>query len=129
AAREHTAQNWLDRLKLGSGEPGLGKLRPRTVKTGVCQQVVHLGRDVNLATFPLVRCWPDESGPSLLGGLLLAEDTGDSQQPVIPATLMQIDSNRLAVLNTAGDAFSRLWQSCLQSGTQIPVAVALGSDP
>jgi 4-hydroxy-3-polyprenylbenzoate decarboxylase len=128
AAREHTPQSWFDRLKLG-GEQGIEKFRPRLVKAGACQQVVHLGRDVNLATFPLVRSWPHESGPSLLGGLLFADSAEVPPAQACPVTLMQLDVNRLAIIDASGEVVSRLWQRCRDAQTQVPVAMVLGGDP
>src|SRR5690606_30895834 len=51
-------QSWLDRLKARSSGPPLERFPPKTVKAGPVQQVVRLGRDVDLAQLPLPRCWP-----------------------------------------------------------------------
>ena len=51
---------WLDSLKLIPGWSGLGKWTPKSVKTAACQQVVRLGRDVNLWDLPVPRSWPGQ---------------------------------------------------------------------
>ncbi len=34
------------------------KMPPKRVKTGVCQEVVWMGKDVDITRLPLLRCWP-----------------------------------------------------------------------
>ena len=128
-ALEHTPQNWFDRLKMGSGDRGLDKLRPKLVKSGVCQQVVHLGRDVNLATFPLLQSWPAESGPSITAGLLLTSDLQSQGRGVTKAPLVALDENRLAVVDDGNSAFARHWAEHRAAGQKMPAAVVLGGDP
>jgi 4-hydroxy-3-polyprenylbenzoate decarboxylase len=128
-ALEHTPQNWFDRLKMGSGDRGLDKLRPKPIKTGVCQQVVHLGRDVNLATFPLVQGWPDESGPSITAGLLITGDVQAQARGVTAAPLVALDDTRLAVIDDGDSAFASHWAEHRAAGQRMPAAVVLGGDP
>ncbi|MBK7405121.1 MAG: UbiD family decarboxylase [Phycisphaerales bacterium] len=54
----------------------VGKLRqfapllrtpPRRVRSGLCQEVVRAGGDVDLRTLPLIRCWPDDGDFAALG--------------------------------------------------------------
>jgi 4-hydroxy-3-polyprenylbenzoate decarboxylase len=126
---EHTPQNWFDRLKMGSGDRGLDKLRPKPIKTGVCQQVVHLGRDVNLATFPLVRSWPNESGTSITSGLLLTGDVQAQARGTTAAPLVALDDTRLAVVDDGDSAFASHWAEHRAAGQRMPAAVVLGGDP
>ncbi len=60
------------------------KMPPKSVKTGVCQEVVWTGRDVDITRLPLLRCWPLDGDLGAVGwprdinrgieGLDLAED-------------------------------------------------------
>ena len=58
---QNTPRNWFDRLKQSADDSGAGKFRPRSVKNGPCQQVVRLGRDIDLGSFPLLKQWPAET--------------------------------------------------------------------
>lgn len=41
----------------------LSQWPPTVVKSGLCQQVVKLGRDVNLADLPALTMWPGDAAP------------------------------------------------------------------
>ena len=61
-------EGWLDSLKMIPQFSQLLNIKPRVVKTASCQQVVKLGRDVNLSEFPLLKNWPDEAFPTITAG-------------------------------------------------------------
>ena len=128
-AAEHTPQNWFDRLKMSEGEAGTEKFRPKPVKIGPTQQVVHLGRDVNLATLPLVRSWPDETGATLTAGLLLTQSLDQQHHGASACPLMALSENRLAVIDDGRSPFAEHWAEHRAASQRMPVAVALGGDP
>ena len=79
---------WLESLKLVPGLGNLGKWAPKSVKTAACQQVVRLGRDVNLWDLPVPRSWPRESHPVITSGQLVTRhpETGNPfvcQSPLV----------------------------------------------
>lgn len=45
----------------------LAKIPPRKVKSGVCQEVVRTGADVDLTRLPMLRCWPMDGDYASLG--------------------------------------------------------------
>ncbi len=60
--------------------PDLVKLAgfgPKSVKTGICQQVVHTD-DANLMALPVMQCWPEDGGRyiTFAGVYSVAPDTG-----------------------------------------------------
>ena len=72
--QSESSGSWLDALKLAHSWGNLGKWAPRTVKTALCQQVVRMGRDVNLWDLPVPRCWPGEPNPVMTAGQLVTVD-------------------------------------------------------
>ena len=126
---EHTPQNWFDRLKMTADEAGANKFRPKSVKSGVCQQVVHLGRDVNLTTFPLIKSWPGESGSAVTGGTLVTESRDSQTRAATACPLVALDENRLAVVDDGHSGFSRHWSDHRAAGQRMPAAIVLGGDP
>ena len=126
---QHTPQNWFDRLKTSADEAGANKFRAKTVKSGPCQQVVRLGRDVDLAGFPLVKQWPDESGPAITAGLLVTAADAAERPSFSVCPLQQVDQNRLAVADDGHSAFARHWNQARAAGEKMMAAVVLGGDP
>ncbi|MCH7688134.1 MAG: UbiD family decarboxylase, partial [Planctomycetes bacterium] len=49
-------ESWLETLKLVPQIAHLTRLPPKTVKTGLCQQVVKMGRDVDLRDLTIPHC-------------------------------------------------------------------------
>src|ERR1041384_5945169 len=46
--------------------PKLGRLAgasPKTVSSGICQEVVQAGEDIDLTKLPVLTCWPQDGGP------------------------------------------------------------------
>ncbi len=60
----------VDTWKLLPRLAELAQWPPTLVKSGMCQQVVKLGRDVNLADLPALTMWPNDAGPTITWGQL-----------------------------------------------------------
>lgn len=129
AIAEHTPQSWFDRLKLGGADSGLEKLRPRPVKQAPCQQVVHLGRDVNLSALPLVRSLEHVPAAGITAGLCVTESLSSQQRGVSRLPLVTIDANRFAAVDDGDSAFARHWQEHQAAGERMPAAIVLGGNP
>ncbi len=43
------------------------KIGPKRRRSGLCQEVIHLGNDIDLTKLPLIRCWPDDGDYAALG--------------------------------------------------------------
>ena len=82
----------LDTWKLLPRLAELSQWSPTVVKTGLCQQVVKLGRDVNLAELPAPTMWPGDAAPTITWGQLHtnspigAGETPASQRDGAPAS-------------------------------------------
>ncbi|RPI82367.1 MAG: UbiD family decarboxylase, partial [Planctomycetaceae bacterium] len=122
-------EGWLDQLKLVPQLAQLARLPPRIVRTGVCQQIVRLGRDVDLAEVPALQCWPLDAGP------MITQTQVYTRHPV---TLeRKVGCERLQIKDRAAGwlHYSRFSDGCQnlleyrRLGQQMPVAIALGGDP
>ena len=142
--RQGTAQGWLERLR-SAPDTSAERLRAKVVRSGAVQQIVRLGRDIDLASLALVRSWPDETGPSITGALVVAIDSAGVRR-LSPARLVLIDPARLngspldteasrpagpqlAIVDDGAGDFTRLWQAARAAGERLPVAAILGGDP
>ncbi|HEV3023605.1 MAG TPA: UbiD family decarboxylase, partial [Pirellulales bacterium] len=119
---------WLERFK-----PGLvlsaAKQQPRSIKTGVCQQVVKLGRDIDLAEWPALRSWPLEPQRSITAGVVLTVDRETGQRHLAMPPLELVDRNRLAVGWHRYHAALRDLAACRARSERLPMAIVLGGNP
>jgi 4-hydroxy-3-polyprenylbenzoate decarboxylase len=127
--QKNTPQNWFDRLKMSADDSGTNKFRARTVKSGPCQQVVRLGRDVDLAGFPLLKQWPGESGLSITAAQLITQDRDAPQRSVTLCPLQVAGPNCLTVLDDGHSGFARHWARHLEANEKMTAAVVVGGDP
>ncbi len=120
---------WLEALKLVPSMSGLAKFAPRVIKTAVCQQVVKLGRDVNLWDLPIPRCWPDESNPVITAAQVLTHDPATGARSVERFPVQVVSQQQLVPHWHRHHAGFQHWQTAIREQRQFPIAVALGGDP
>jgi 4-hydroxy-3-polyprenylbenzoate decarboxylase len=120
--------SWWDALRLAPQLGDRSSWTPRSVKQGLCQQVVKLGRDVNLYELPTPRHWPQESHPTLTAGLLI---TAAADQPTRIARhpVHVVDRQRLLPYWLPQHPVSALVQQSRAEQRQMPVALVFGGDP
>jgi 4-hydroxy-3-polyprenylbenzoate decarboxylase len=124
-----TPQNWFDRLRMTGEETGLQKFRAKLVKAGPCQQVVRLGRDIDLAVLPLVKAWPSESAATITAGLIITQDRAAEGAGITWCPLVAVDAQRLAVVNDGSSAFAHHQASYCAAGEKMPLVIVLGGAP
>lgn len=129
----------LDNWKLLPRLAELSNWPPSIVKTGLCQQVVRLGRDVNLAELPALTMWPDDSAPTISWGQLhtqspLENSTGDDSAKEVRrhVCIVPLEVRGRDGLLIHGNETSELWSLLAEYSShrqQMPVAIVLGGDP
>jgi 4-hydroxy-3-polyprenylbenzoate decarboxylase len=100
-------------------------LLPRAGRQAPAQQVIRLGRDVNLLQIP-VPTHPGETNPVLHGALVITADPETGERFYADVPVQSLDRTRAAI-HWPGDA---VVHSRLESGSrQWPVAIVIGGDP
>lgn len=127
--RPEVPENWLQRLKLAPKNALSGPWPPQVVKSGISQQVVKIGRDVQLFDLPALQSWPQEGGRFLGAGQVLTRNpaTGERGYEMFPLEVR--DRNTLLLHWHVHHCASRAFAEHRAAGTQFPIAVALGGDP
>jgi 4-hydroxy-3-polyprenylbenzoate decarboxylase len=120
---------WLEALKLTPSSAGLAKFAPRVIRTAVCQQVVKLGRDVNLWDLPIPRSWPDEANPVITAGQVLTQDAATGIRSLARFPVQVINQQQLVPHWNRHDLAYQQWQAAVRAQRQFPIAVSLGGDP
>lgn len=124
-----TATGWLDALKLTAPASASNRFAPRVIKTAVCQQVVKLGRDVNLWDLPVPRCWPDEANPTLTAAQTLTRHPLTNVEHWGSYPLQVIGPREVVPHWHRQHEGYRHWQTAVRERKQLPVAMSLGGDP
>jgi 4-hydroxy-3-polyprenylbenzoate decarboxylase len=100
--------------------------RPRTVRSGPCQEVVLRGDDVDLARLPVQTAWPGDGGAFITLPAVITRDPRDGRR--------NVGMYRMQVLGPRSTAMH--WQlhkdgraDYLFTEGRMEVAVALGLDP
>lgn len=121
-----------DRMSTKTDPSLLGKrspLAPRTVRQGICQQVIKLGRDVDLRSFPFLRCWPDEPYPGITGAVFIGPHLNTGGPALSWHSAQVIDRQRILPHWTTVDRLRAAAIAAQKSRQQLPVALIFGGDP
>lgn len=119
---------WLNWLKAGL-QGGPEALAPRAVRTAACQQVVRLGRDVDLAELPSMTLSPHDHQPSLYGACVVSGGIEPGENSLAQFDLPILDGNRLAIRWGPLDTIGRQFEKYRAAGQKMPIAVLLGAAP
>jgi 4-hydroxy-3-polyprenylbenzoate decarboxylase len=122
-------QGWLNALQLVPRVSQLMKLPPAIVKTGRCQQVVRVGKDVNLGTFPIPYSWQGEAAPVVTAGIVHAFDPVSNARILRRIPLELKHGNSLALHLPPDEELHAAALEYRRRGVQMPLAVSLGVEP
>jgi 4-hydroxy-3-polyprenylbenzoate decarboxylase len=111
---------------------GLAKLksiadsRPKSVRSGPCQEVVLTGDDVDLGLLPIQTCWPEDAAPFITLPAVITRDPKTGSRNVGMYRMQKID-RRSTFMHWQIHKDGRM--DYLASDGRLEVAVALGLDP
>ena len=107
-------------------------LRGKVQWSAPCQQVVKTGVEIDLDRLPIQTCWPGEPAPLITWPIVITrpESANDIKSYNWGVYRMQQAGKDKAIMrwleNRGGAAHFRSWQ---KAGKDMPVAIAIGSDP
>ncbi|SFH60810.1 UbiD family decarboxylase [Planctomicrobium piriforme] len=105
-----------------------GRFLPRVIRRGACQQVIKLGKDLDLGELPLLQSWNGETHPAITSGLVITESPdGRPSVELVPAAML--DRETLALHWQPSHVGGTLWRQARLENRPFPVAIALGGDP
>src|SRR5262245_31819190 len=100
--------------------------RPKTVRSGPCQEVVLEGDDASLDLLPVQKCWPDDAAPFITLPAVITHDPRSGVRNVGMYRMQKLGPRATAMhwqIHKDGRA------DYLATDGKIEVAVALGTDP
>jgi 4-hydroxy-3-polyprenylbenzoate decarboxylase len=121
-------ESMLDKLKLIPTLSAFASWMPKVRSgKGACQEVVHL--DPDLATIPVITCWPKDGGPFVTLPVIHTKDPNTNSRNV-GMYRMQIFGPKLTGMHWHKHKVSaKHFSEYKKLGKRMPVAVALGGDP
>ena len=120
---------WLDRLRAAAPGATWDNFLPRRVKTAPCQQIVRLGKDVDLGQLPLLQAATEDVGRAIPAACVYAADADSHRQTSVCCDLVPLERDSLAVCWLPSDEPSRLLAEYRRRAAPMPLAVVLGGDP
>ena len=100
--------------------------RPKSVRSGACQEVVLTGDDVNLDLLPIQTCWPQDAAPFITLPAVITADPRTGGRNVGMYRMQKID-RRSTYMHWQIHKDGRM--DYLATEGRLEVAVALGLDP
>ncbi len=142
--KPETPTTLIDKLKKIPELAQLASLPPKVVRSGLCQEVVETGDDVDLFTLPIIKCWPDDGDPRKFAFPVDMPRPGDGRyitfagiHTVHPQTNdRNVGMYRLQLLDRTHTAMhwhihhdgARHWRAWKKLGKPMPAAVVLGGE-
>ncbi|RQP24954.1 4-hydroxy-3-polyprenylbenzoate decarboxylase [Piscinibacter terrae] len=114
----------------------LWDMKPSSVRSAPCQEVVREGSEVDLGDLPVQLCWPGDAGPLITWGLVITRGPQSVPNPRRRQNLgiyrqQVIGRNQVIMrwLAHRGGALDFRDFALANPGQPFPIAVALGADP
>jgi 4-hydroxy-3-polyprenylbenzoate decarboxylase len=119
-------QGLVDKVKGLKKLKSIADSRPRTVRSGACQEIVLTGDDVDLDLLPIQRCWPGDPAPFVTLPAVITHDPHTGTRNVGMYRMQKIDK-RSTFMHWQLHKDGRM--DYLATDGKLEVAVALGLDP
>ncbi len=108
-------------------------MKPKTTASAPCQEVVLTGADIDLARFPVQRCWPGEPAPLITWPLVVTKGPGKGRSDDYNLGIyrMQVTGPNTTLMrwlrHRGGAQHHARWKA--EKREPLPVAAVIGADP
>ncbi|TQV83451.1 UbiD family decarboxylase [Denitrobaculum tricleocarpae] len=108
-------------------------MKPKTVSSAPCQEVVLQGEDIDLSRIPIQSCWPGEPAPLITWPLVVTKGPGkgktdDFNLGIYRMQVLGKDKTLMRWLKHRGGAqHHQRWKN--EKTEPLPAAVVIGADP
>jgi 4-hydroxy-3-polyprenylbenzoate decarboxylase len=109
-------------------------MKPRTVGSAPCQEVVIEGDQVDLGALPVQTCWPGEPAPLITWPLVVTKGPGDDDKMNLGIYRMQVTGRNTTLMrwlkHRGGAQHHQRWAEAQgETPAPLPCAVVIGADP
>ena len=126
-------EGWRDAINMMPLVKTVMAMKPKTVSTASCHEVVLQGDDIDLTSLPIQTCWPGEPAPLITWPLVVTQGPTDRREDNFNLGIyrMQVRDAKTTLMrwlkHRGGAQQHSRWK--LQKAQPFPVAVVLGADP
>ncbi len=126
---------WREALEMLPTVKTVMTMRPKTVGSAACQEIVWTGNDIDLAKLPIQTCWPGEPAPLITWPLVVTQGpnpTGDKADNFnLGIYRMQVTGRNTTLMrwlkHRGGAQHHARWKKARPE--PLPAAVVIGADP
>jgi 4-hydroxy-3-polyprenylbenzoate decarboxylase len=108
-------------------------MRPRTVGSAPCQEIVLRGAEIDLGALPVQTCWPGEPAPLITWPLVVTKGPGERREDGFNLGIyrMQVTGRDTTLMrwlaHRGGAQHHRRWRA--ERHEPLPAAAVIGADP
>jgi 4-hydroxy-3-polyprenylbenzoate decarboxylase len=108
-------------------------MKPRTIGSAPCQELVLRGEEIDLSALPIQTCWPGEPAPLITWPLVVTKGPGKRREDDFNLGIyrMQVTGPRSTLMrwlkHRGGAQHHARWKA--EKTEPLPVAVVIGADP
>jgi len=108
-------------------------MKPKTLSSAPCQEVVLKGDDIDLNALPIQTCWPGEPAPLITWPLVVTKGPGTKREDDYNLGIyrMQVLAKNKTIMrwlaHRGGAQHHRRWKA--EKSEPLPVAAVIGADP
>lgn len=108
-------------------------MKPRSISSAPCQDIVWQGDDINLARLPIQTCWPGDAAPLITWPLVVTKGPCNTRSDNYNLGIyrMQVTGKNTTLMrwlkHRGGAAHYRNWKDIVRE--PLPAAVVIGADP
>jgi len=124
---------WKEAVRMLPVLKNVMAMKPKTVGSAPCQEVILRGDEIDLSRLPIQTCWPDEPGPLITWPLVVSQGPGTDKRDGFNLGIyrMQVTGPNTTLMrwlkHRGGAQQHARWKETKHE--PLPVAVVLGADP
>ena len=121
----------LDKVKLLPMLLQAAQFPPKIVNKAhpPCQEIVHLGDDIDLGAIPVLQCWPEDAGRFITFPIVINRSVDKKIRNVGLYRMQVYDHNTTAMHWHIHKDGAHFFHEFKKLGKRMEVAIALGADP
>ena len=120
---------WREALEMLPMVKTVFSMKPKTVSSAPCQEVVLEGGDIDLSRLPIQTCWPGEPAPLITWPLVVTERGGNTNLGIYRQQVTGRNTTLMRWLRHRGGAEAHAGQAGGDAPAPLPAAVVIGADP